>query len=199
MIKVTYCVGIVILGIALWWTVWVVCWMTPGTFKQEIVKVGVQVLVFALAGGGIKLLLDQAEAHRLFRSEVLQQLGQTHKDVYRIRRLIGVVGNEEERLKLLGELMDARQNLGSIYHDVRISKVLKSREPIRKQLQEIRMYMEEVIEGGLVPKQDPAREGYEDFLDFKNPASRYEKDFKAHYTRIKELVDPGPSRVDAIV
>lgn len=188
MTKLLYCAGLVGLTIALWLAVSRGHWMDLAVLKSELVTIGLQALVFGLAGGGIKLLLDQATAQRKFRSEVLERLGQAHKQVYRVRRLLKVSSEAEQR-RLLGELMDARQELGSVYHDVRLWLKPRNQESIQGHLQGIRDYIEKVVEGALAPDRDTSKKAvYEEFLRFGEPG-RYDTDFKSRYLQAKTLAD----------
>lgn len=174
------------------WLVALEAWMSLGKLREAAVTLGLQVLVVGLVGGGIKWRLDQAAALRDFRMDVLRRLGQAHKTVYRVRRLLPR-GGEAAPPELLGDLMDARQELGGLYHEVRPWVTLEDRKTIQRLLQEMRSYLEDVVVGGLVPSQRARRSIYEKFLDFRDPEG-YETEFKERYWKIKKLADPAFKR-----
>lgn len=68
-----YFVGLLALGVALAVVVVGVTppWMKPEAVQEEAVKVAIQVLVFGVAGGAVKFLLDRQAALKTFRSEML--------------------------------------------------------------------------------------------------------------------------------
>jgi hypothetical protein len=164
-------------------------WMMPATLKEELVKLGLQVVVVGLAGGGVKLLLDRQQEHRKFRSDMLERLGRAHKDVYRIRRLLPK-SDDKETLALIGELMNVRQDLGFVYHVVRVWGLDESIQKIQTEIEAMRKYLETVTAGALSPPEAPEHAAYKDFLDWQKDEGRYQEEFKARYRKAKQLVDP---------
>ena len=170
--------------------------MKEPAFLDQLVKVGLQVLVFDLAGGFVKFLIDRAAELRNFRSEILRRLGNAHRTVYRVRRLLEGV-DKDKRGQLLGELMDARQDLGSVYHDVRVTRLLepRARKEVRNKIKSMREYLEDVIEAAIID--DAAKQNaYTEFVDFRG-SRRYEEEFKDRYFSAKELVDPRFKRAES--
>jgi hypothetical protein len=160
-------------------------WLSGAEVRQELVKVGIQVFVFGLAGGGVKLLLDRQAEEKAFRSDILERLGRAHKEVYRVRRLLPSADSSEKRT-LLRELMDARPELGATTHVLRNGN-LDTAVEIRKLMNAMRDYLEEVIEGALTPDATPE---YAAFLNWQAKEGSYQTRFKQPYLRVKELVDP---------
>jgi hypothetical protein len=184
-----YCVGLLAIGGALWVALTVTPpWMSADDVHAELVKVALQVVVFGLAGGGVKLLLDRQTEYRKFRADLLDRLGRAHKEVYRVRRLLPT-GNPEEDRRLLGELMDARQDLGAAYHAARIWGLGSKVKDIQRETEAMREYLESVISGALAAEDAPSRGAYVAFLGWRTPGE-YESRFKASYTKAKKLVDP---------
>jgi hypothetical protein len=163
-------------------------WMLAGDVKEEAVKIGLQVFVFGLAGGGVKLLLDRQTEHRKFRAEMLDRLGQAHKRIFRVRRLLPVSSAESVH-ELLGELMDARQDLGATNHAVRVGGLGARIEEIQQETKTMRDYLDEVIRGALAEEGSAERGVYTAFLSW-NTQGPYEERFKKSYLNAKKLVDP---------
>jgi hypothetical protein len=163
-------------------------WMPIPDVKAELVKIGLQVFIFGLLGGGVKLLLDRQAELRDFRRQMLERLGKAHKEVYRIRRLLGI--NAEDTPKLIGELMDARQDLGAAYHLARIWGFARSLTQIQRETEGMRAYLEAVIVGALAADDAPERTAYISFLDWRGGSGAYDAEFKERYVRAKQLVDP---------
>jgi hypothetical protein len=169
-------------------------WMPFSVMKAELVKIGLQVVVFGLLGGAVKLLLDKQTEFRTFRADMLERLGRVHKEVYRIRRLLGI--NAADHSKLLGELMNARQELGAASHLARIWGFGSKLKQIQRETEDMRTYLERVIVGALTADDAPKRAVYIDFLDWRGGSGTYNKEFKEHYLKAKKLVDPS-FRVEA--
>jgi hypothetical protein len=192
-----YCLGLLLVGGAL---VGVLSgdapWMDSMEVRQEIVKIGLQVIVFGVVGGGVKLLLDRRAEYRAFRTDMLERLGKAHRDVYRIRRLLGVTGTDTA--SLLGELMNARQDLGAAYHFARSWGFRRKLAQIRRETDCMRSYLKRVIEGALARDDAPERIVYTDFLDWRVEHSAYNSEFKKHYSDAKQLIDPSfrPNKPD---
>jgi hypothetical protein len=189
MIGVIYVVALVVVGGALGIVLTgATPWMGGTEVKAEVVKVAIQVVVFGLAGGAVKLLLDrQAEARR-FRVDVLERIGRAHKDVYRVRRLLAAAPPDAAR-ELLGELMNARQELGAAYHLMRVWGLGGKVADVQQETEAMRSYLEEVIIGASASDGTPERGAYTAFLAWRQPGP-YEDRFKAPYKRAKGLVDP---------
>jgi hypothetical protein len=182
--------GLVVTGVVLAIVLWGDSpWMMPGAFKEELVKAGIQVVVFGLAGGGVKLLLDRQQENRKFRSDMLERLGRAHKDVYRIRRLLPL-SDSKETLAILGELMNVRQDLASVYHVARGWGLGSSLQSIQSQIEAMRAYLEAVTAGATSPPDSPEYAVYKDFLDWRREDGRYQSEFKARYKKAKLLLDP---------
>lgn len=163
-------------------------WMPVPTFKAELVKVSLQVLVFGIAAGLVKYVLDRAAEVRNFRSEVLRRLGDAHRSVYRIRRVLKAAGSQEHN-RLLGELMDARQDLSGISHDIRVRGLLDTRRRIKEEIDVMRAYLEDVIDGAI--SEDGTKNAeFRRFLDVSDRNEEYETHFKEPYIRAKRLTDP---------
>jgi hypothetical protein len=189
MAGVLYCLGLLIVSGALAWALSTgSTGMTPNEVKAEVVKIGLQVVVFGLAGGGVKLLLDRQGELRAFRTDMLDRLGTAHKDVYRIRRLLGL--NPDDTAELLGELMDARQDLGAAYHTARIGGFSRRIVQVRAETDGMRAYLEGVIVGALAADDTPERAAYTAFLDWRRGSEAYDTEFKHRYFRAKGLIDP---------
>ena len=185
-----YCGGLLLLGGALSLVLaGQYPWLSGTDVREELVKVGIQVFVFGLAGGGVKLLLDRQTEERRFRSEILERLGRAHKDVYRIRRLLPTSGDEERRA-LLRELMDARQDLGATSHALRIGDIGAKLEAIQRETRAMRAYLKKVIHGAFAPPDSPERQPFTDFLNWQVEECPYKTEFKKPYLRAKLLVDP---------
>jgi hypothetical protein len=183
-----YLSGLVLVAAALGYG-WHAGWAPDTEIKEQLFEIGLQVLVFGILGGGVKLLLDHQDDLEEFRSEMLERLGRAHREVYRIRRLLPSA-TEEGRRKLLGELMDARQDLGDTYHAVRSWGLGKKIDGVCTHINAMRAYLEEVIEGALEPTDPAKRTAYEGFIDFRNGGTAYEKGFKESYVAAKAIVDP---------
>jgi len=84
--EIAYLAGVLSVGVGLW-LAQRAQWMKQESLKEEAFKLGLQVLVVGLLGGAVKLLLDQQEQQRNFRTEMLERLGRAHQIVYRVRRL----------------------------------------------------------------------------------------------------------------
>jgi hypothetical protein len=182
-----YCGGLLLLGGALYLVLaGQYPWLSGTEVREELVKVGIQVFVFGLAGGGVKLLLDRQAEERKFRSDILERLGRAHQDVYRVRRLLPSASPEEKRA-LLRELMDARQELGATSHVLRLGKLGAEVEKVRAEMDAMRDYLEVVIQGALAPEGTP---DYSAFLEWQVEDGPYQARFKDPYFRVKELVDP---------
>lgn len=188
MAKFFYCAGLLLVAGTLWWAVGRPGWMPRETFRDELVKTGLQALVFGLAGGGVKVLLDWQARRRDFRAEILGRLGRAHKDVYRVRRLLASTPDGAERAKLLGEMMDARQDLCATNHTVGVRGLGSVATQVKDATTLMRTYLEDVIEGALAPDGDQRREKYVAFLD--RGRSDYLQGFKKPYELAKRLVDP---------
>lgn len=159
-------------------------WLTCSATREELAKVGIQVVVFGLAGGGVKLLLDRQRETRQFRSDMLERLGQAHKVMYRVRRLLP--GSDPDTVReLLGELMDARQDLGATTH------VMRGRiEEVPLKIEAMRRYIEDVTKSALANDGSPeSKAAYAEFIDWRTEGS-YEVVFKQSYREAKRLIDP---------
>ena len=163
-------------------------WMTTTDFTSALVEVGVQVFVFGLAAGLIKYRLDKDAEVENFRSEVLRRLGEAHRIVYRVRRLLGNA-DAQQRSNLLGELMNARQDLSAINHDIRIRGLIDERLRIAEEITIMRAYLEDVIEGAL-GEDSPRRMDYFEFLRISDENEEYKVQFKEPYIRAKRMADP---------
>jgi hypothetical protein len=168
---------------------WVAGWAPDAEIKSQLFEIGLQVLIFGILGGSVKLLLDHQNDLEEFREDMLDRLGRAHREVYRIRRLLPTA-SEEARRELLGELMDARQDLGDTYHAARGWGLNRKLDETRAHINAMRAYLEDVIEGALEPSDAPKRAAYEAFIDFRNAAPAYEQGFKASYEAAKAIVDP---------
>lgn len=164
-------------------------WMDEGAVRQELVKTGIQVLVFGLAGGGVKLLLDRQAERRRFRSDMLERLGQAHKIVYRARRLLPTCDPETAR-ELLGELMDARQELGATTHVIRTHRFGGESKEVRRRIAEMRKYLEAAVVGALAAPNSQERKAYTEFINWQQETGSYTDVFKTHYKEAKYLIDP---------
>jgi hypothetical protein len=183
-----YLSGLVLVAAALI-SAWLAGWAPDTEIKSQLFEIGLQVLVFGILGGGVKLLLDHQNDLEEFRSEMLERLGRAHREVYRIRRLLPTASDDARRA-LLGELMDARQDLGDTYHAARGWGLNKKLDETRAHINAMRDYLEEVIEGALEPAEPSKRAAYEAFIDFRNSVPAYENGFKASYVSAKAVVDP---------
>ncbi len=218
MIKLLYFVCLVLLACALWWAVACGGWMAEGDLRERLVTLGLQVLVFGLAGGGVKLLLDEAAARREFRTDVLRSLGQAHKQVYRVRRLLERVEKaldearkcestpvnravdrrastadqalEAEKTQLLGELMDVRADLGGVRHEVRPWTKRSERVRVQQKVEGMRDYLEEVVRAADAAADDKNKKLYTEFLETSPNSASYLARFKRPYQEVKKLVDP---------
>ena len=192
-----YLSGLVLVAAGLSYA-WVAGWAPDTEVKSQLFEIGLQVLIFGILGGGVKLLLDRQNDLEEFRDDMLDRLGRAHREVYRIRRLLPTA-TEEQRRELLGELMDARQDLGATYHAARAWGVTKKLEEVRAHINAMRAYLEDVIEGALEAPNaanNRKRAAYEAFIDFRNAARAYDKGFKASYDKAKRIVDPSSVRSD---
>ena len=184
-----YLLGLTVVGLALIAALRAdPAWMEPKELKAELVKLGLQVWVIGLAGGALKWLLDRQAEHRAFRENMLERLGDAHREVYRVRRLLSA--DSANRLTLLGELMNARQALGSAYHVGRIKGLDPKWVQVQTETEAMRDYLEEVINGGLASEDSEQRRKYLDFLRWRDEGSGYEIEFKKRYTDAKQLIDP---------
>jgi hypothetical protein len=183
-----YLSGLVLVAAGLTYA-WVAGWAPDTEIKSQLFEIGLQVLIFGILGGGVKLLLDHQNDLEEFRDDMLDRLGRAHREVYRIRRLLPTA-TEEARRELLGELMDARQDLGDTYHAARAWGLNKKLDETRAHINAMRAYLEEVIEGALEPAEPSKRAAYEAFIDFRNGGTAYEQGFKASYVAAKAIVDP---------
>jgi hypothetical protein len=188
MTRTLYFGGLLAVGLALWWMA-SHQWMGVSTSKEELFKVGIQVFVFGLAGGGLKLLLDHQSEQRAFRAAMLERLGQAHKSVYRIRRVIAASASSEDHSRLLGELMDVRQDLGTVYHVVRVWRLGRKVAALQRHTNQMRQYLEAVIESALTPAGDPRRLAFDEFLNWREPGGAYQTRFKVPYVSAKKIVD----------
>lgn len=189
MIGAIYCVGLLALGGALAFVLGLSHppWLAHAAVKEELVKVAIQVIVFGLAGGGVKVLLDRKAEQRWFRSDMLERLGNAHRSVYRVRRLLPL-SRPEEFPQLLGELMDARQGLGATYHAARVWGLGARVKDIQRETEAMRKYLEDVICGALASHGAPERAAYEAFLNWR-VADSYEHAFKKRYLAAKKMID----------
>ena len=162
--------------------------MSHEKVREELVKVAIQVLVFGIVGGGVKLLLERRAAHRRFQADMLDRLGRAHKEVYRIRRLLPNSDAATARV-LLGQLMDARQDLGAAYHAARIWGLGPQILEVQNHTEAMRAYLEAIVSSALAAADSPERGRYVEFVDWPTVGS-YERDFKARYLLAKKLVDP---------
>jgi len=187
MIRLGYCAALVVIGTATGLAV-AHEWMAVSQFKLKLVEVGIQVFVFGVAGGLVKLLLDSAAELRNFRSDVLSRLGQSHRTVYRVRRLLRIASDDEYG-QLVGELMDARQDLGGIGHDIRITGMLeRKRVEIQTEINSMRSYLEELIDQA-VTASGAERCAFAESLVSSEGKLEYEKRYKERFIRAKELTD----------
>jgi hypothetical protein len=186
-----YVVGLVVLVVAL--TIVLTLpdpWLSGRVVREELAKVGIQVVVFGLAGGGVKLLLDRQAEDRKFRADLLERLGQAHKVVYRVRRLLP--GSDAVKAReLLGELMDVRQDLGATTHVMR-GKIAN----VSQAIDAMREYIEAVVQAALAADDSSGRGPYAEFIDWKTLGA-YETGFKMHYRNAKRLIDPKSSQQGA--
>lgn len=193
-VKALYWAGLLVVGGALCLMV-SDAWIAETSFKEELVKTGLQVLVFGIAGGGVTWLVDRQRQQRELRADLLARLGQAHKDVYRVRRLLTLAADSAERAKLLGELMDARQDLGGASHSARVWDLGGRRIEVQKTMQGMRDYLKTVIDGALASDDHPDKAVYVDFLAREGECKTYLASFKNPYLRAKQLVDPTFVRV----
>lgn len=170
-------------------------WMSGAAVREELTKVAIQVLVFGMAGGGVKLLIDRQAERRRFRADMLERLGQAHKVVYRARRLLANCAPETSR-ELLGELMDARQELGATTHVIRASRSGGDSDAVRDAIAAMRGYLEAVITGALAAPDSPDRAAYAAFIDWQSETGSYNEVFKKLYEKAKELIDPKLKKQD---
>ncbi len=164
-------------------------WMKAETFREEAMKLALQVLVVGLVGGAVQLLLDQQEQRRTFRADMLDRLGRVHKAVYRVRRLYGAA-EDGEKHALLGELVDARQDLGTIPHTVRVWGYAATFKTIQAEVTAMRAYLEALVEAALPPGGGAQGAAFTEFLDWRGAGTTYATRFKGPYLRTKKLVDP---------
>ncbi len=158
------------------------------TYKEELVKLALQLLVVGVVGGVAQYVLDLRSQERAFRHDMLEQLGRVHKALYRVRRLYAIAVGDERR-HLLGELMDARQDLGAILHTVR-QRDDTTFKVIKGSVDEMRAYLEQVITAvirDIEGTREPALDAFVAWQD-SGEATPYAENFKRHFESVRSKV-----------
>jgi len=86
--------------------------------------------------------------------------------------------------------MDARQDLGSIPHSVRVWRRASAFGEVQSEVTKMRAYLEDVIVAALPAEGATRGQAFDKFLNWRDDNGDYEARFKRPYLDAKMRIDP---------